>query len=510
MNRTTSGWLLLASSLLIGCITIYWRAFGDEFDNLVVATLMTRGSVLYRDIFSHHFPFPYYWTAAVIAGCGKSILAVRLSVWLFQLICFATAMRLSRYYLAIGITAFAWSVIKPFYYGHMVLYNSFCAPSMLVIATITMAAIQNKISFSRAHICAVALFSCISLLSDPLSVYALIIAFIFLLKVNIRSTINAGMIIILGLACYVAILLISGTWIDFYNNAIVFNAKIYNKYMFASPARFGKMLTIILNGLGINDSVWFNIKFDPLNGMEGQFDKWLFSGFLYRITIIAGAIVFALKKDYRAAFFIYFFAAALIVISKWDFRSQPFIIFAIMTIGAIISGDWWHSEKAGAASSALLSLRLIITASLAWMLLQSTLLIYEYRHQLSYQSNFGEMEKIGAQFEELLCKQKNVKLALYPGFFMHQYWFLDRSPVSKYIFMWPWVAEIGLPEVISELGQKGSLSLIHIDNSIVWEKYMPEDYLRPLLNFLDKNYVKISDGLYISSELEAKCEEVRK
>ena len=67
----------------------------DEADNLVVGLLLTRGYVLYRDVFSHHFPFPYYWVAAIVSLFGKSIFAVRLSVWLFQIVSFGIAMKLS-------------------------------------------------------------------------------------------------------------------------------------------------------------------------------------------------------------------------------------------------------------------------------------------------------------------------------------------------------------------------------------------------------------------------------
>jgi hypothetical protein len=128
LTRRKSGWLLVLVSFCIGFLTIYWGTEGDEADNLVVGTLIARGSVLYRDIFSHHFPFPYFWTALVVSLFGKSLLWIRASVWLFQIASFGIAMELSGYCLTLGCAAFFWSITRIFYQGNLVLYSSFCAP----------------------------------------------------------------------------------------------------------------------------------------------------------------------------------------------------------------------------------------------------------------------------------------------------------------------------------------------------------------------------------------------
>ena len=84
-------WLLLGAAALVGCTTLYAYSFADEGDSLWIGLLLSRGQRLYRDFFSHHFPFQDYWGAAVIAAFGKSILAVRLSVWGFQIAAFGIA-----------------------------------------------------------------------------------------------------------------------------------------------------------------------------------------------------------------------------------------------------------------------------------------------------------------------------------------------------------------------------------------------------------------------------------
>lgn len=121
LNRKHVGLTLLVVFFGLDLATLYWGQFGDEADNLVVGSLLQRDYVLYRDLFSHHFPFPYYWMAAVVSFFGKSILSARLSLLIFQAVSLALAMRLTGEYVLIGIHALIWSIVKPFYLGNMLL-----------------------------------------------------------------------------------------------------------------------------------------------------------------------------------------------------------------------------------------------------------------------------------------------------------------------------------------------------------------------------------------------------
>ena len=56
----------LALLLLAGAATLivlgsvrHWYWHPDEHDNMAVGWLLSRGHVLYRDVFSHHMPLPY-------------------------------------------------------------------------------------------------------------------------------------------------------------------------------------------------------------------------------------------------------------------------------------------------------------------------------------------------------------------------------------------------------------------------------------------------------------------
>ena len=69
------GYFLLALSALIAISQIFYVYYniGDEGDTFAVGWLIANGRCLYKDVFSHHFPFSYLWVAAIVKVFGASI-----------------------------------------------------------------------------------------------------------------------------------------------------------------------------------------------------------------------------------------------------------------------------------------------------------------------------------------------------------------------------------------------------------------------------------------------------
>ncbi|MBC7317319.1 MAG: hypothetical protein H5T70_12930, partial [Chloroflexi bacterium] len=137
-------WACLGGATVIGILTLYRGAFGDEADNLAVGALVREGYALYRDVFSHHFPLPYYWMAVVVAACGRSLFAARFSVLLLQMGAFALPMALNRERFALGLAALGWGLLRLFYRGNMVLYSSFCAPALAIVFVLTLSLLIER------------------------------------------------------------------------------------------------------------------------------------------------------------------------------------------------------------------------------------------------------------------------------------------------------------------------------------------------------------------------------
>jgi hypothetical protein len=506
-SRDRFGWILLLVAFLIGCSTLAVGNFKDEGDNLITGMLLLRGYSLYDDLFQNHFPFAYYWAAAVIGLVGKSILAVRLSVWVFQIVSFAIAMKLSRFVLPLSLLSLVWGIIRHIYSGNMILYHAFSSVSLVVVFAIVLAVLLRTVNANWKHSLTIGFFATVAVLNDPLTVYAVGIALVFLLVTNPKHGLMAALFTGIGLASYMGWLLVSGTLQGFVDQAILFNAQVFSKYKDTNPVRFRTILEQAIKGLEIWDPAWLN--FDPFQPIPyNGSDHWLFTGFLYRFAIIVASLFLLLQKDFRAASFLYLFACATLLNNVKGFRAAPFILLALLAASAVMTGAWWRKENRSTATARLhLALGALIWLMVIWLGLRvvAHTLIHDRDRLLAYDHPFANQEAMGAAIKELACGQPDVLLAHYPGT-AYALWFADMKPVSRFIFMFPWEAEVFLDEVIGALDQDGVSAIVLIRDTAVWG-HQVQDYLRPLLEYLDANYVTINDITWISPHLAAQCQE---
>jgi hypothetical protein len=504
-TRTIVSWALLFVSFFIGLITLYKGQFGDEAYNLVIGSLLLNDYVLYRDVFTHHFPFAHYWSAMVIALFGKSILILRLSVLLFQTAVFGLGMKLSGDYLLVSITAVIWSFIRSFYRGNMVLYTSFSTSSLVLIMIVMMAILRHKVSPGWKHWLIIGGFSAIAVLSDPLSIYAVGMVHVFLFTKKPVWIIKTGLVFALVLTSYAGYLAASESLQAFWNNAIVFNSQIYTRYRPVNPMPFKELLTITTDGLGITDKAF--LKLNPFKSIQQHprvFDNWLFTGFLYRFSVICCVLSLLLRKRFRTAVFLYLFVASTLIIGKGQFRAQPFVMTSLVTISAFMTYDWWQKSQNAALKFTECCLRLLIIVGSGWLCFRLAIHIVDYRDTYG-DAQFAGVKTEMSRIEALSCdSSEDVFLAHYPlgGYY---YWFTEMKPVSGYIYMWPWVAEIALGNVIFALEQKEIKAIAVINEGQVWGRYHTQEYLHSLIDFLERNYHKVSENIYISPSLYNQC-----
>jgi hypothetical protein len=112
-------------------------------------------------------------------------------------------------------------------------------------------------------------------------------------------------------------------------------------------------------------------------------------------------------------------------------------------------------------------------------------------HEANYAVYEAEAVEI---WRELACSRSGVSLGYYPGNPII-YWFTGMRPVSRYIVMWPWIAEVALADVISSLDEE--LAVACVADTAVWDKYSTREYAHSLLTWLDRNYVRLKNtGMY--------------
>ena len=301
LNRRTGsilGWALLAVAFVLGCFSLYFGKHVDEADNLVVGLLIRQGAVLYRDVFSHHFPFPYYWTALIILIFGKSIFAIRFSLWALEIGALGMSMKLSRFHLALGLFALLWSLMRYLYLGNMLLYHSFAGIGLTVVYAIVLSILLGISEPGLIYSVILGTFSTIAVLSDPFTIFPLAVAGLLLLVSRPKAALATGGVILGYLSIYLIYLVISGTLGDFWNSAVVFNADIYNAYKPVNIFNFSDLYHSLVSGLDITNPAWYKIA--PFQEIGNNFDTWFFTAFLYRFSFVAGTLLLLLQKKDHA------------------------------------------------------------------------------------------------------------------------------------------------------------------------------------------------------------------
>lgn len=468
--------------------------------------MLLRGGVLYRDLFSHHFPFAYYWTAAAIALVGKSLYALRLALWVFQIGAFAVAMWASRWYLPLGIAALLWSMSAPFYYGNHIVYYIFGACSMLVIVSTTLAVLYDRVPLTPVRAVLVGLFSVVALLSNPLLAYGLGIALLFLASKDWRRTSVSAAICAGGVLLYAGFLAATGDWAAFWQSAILFNTDIYAKYLgeHAAPGRFAMLLDNMVRGLGIMEPQWRN--FDPLAPVFDyyKFERWSYTGLAYRFVLLGGSALLLAQRRWRAGAFLFLSAAAALLPGAIGARIQSLALLALFVMGALISQAWWPWRRNGRQKLAAAAVSVLVAVLAFWPALRAADYVWTNRGQMENMAYFAGYERQGQALRDAACGQMDVALAFYPDN-THRAWFSGLAPLGGYTVMWPWVAEVGLPAIMPLAVDPAAKVLVAIEEYSVWDSFEATEYLKPFYDYVRSNYVDLGNGWYLSPAAAASC-----
>ena len=523
LNSPAAGLLLLAISFLIALTKVYYGRFVDEGDNLSVGWLLSHGSILYRDVFSHHFPLPYYWVAAVVRIFGNSFVAARISVMLLQVGLFAVGMFITRFYLVMGLTSLAWNLINQFQRGQEVLYVTFESIMMVVVFTLIFSFLIKKSTVKTYTLALTGLLLAFSILTDPLMVYPALVAFAALFLSGIGQNTSrrlgggfsrilpAGIAAALILGIYALYLVGTGTIQEFYRDTIWFNAEIYAKYENADPNRTSQIVQNLASGLNILDPRFFQqtspfITLDTNRSIgladEIGYSTWIFSSFLFRLSILACVAALVLQRKAAAGIFLYIFSAALLVRENTGLYTTGFTlvslfagIFLLVELRRpeLLSKNLSDQGRAASlarniAPSAWFGLILVIGGMQFFAAFRGGYFLIDNWDALMDRRHVTMYEKLGDEIHALTCNQKDVQILYYPTNPI-VYFVTEIPPASKYGFMYPWVAEIGQQKLIDEL-RHNPAAVILINTSR--KEGTPQGvttYLAETIRFLHQDYV---------------------
>lgn len=358
------------------------ESYPDEFDNILGGWNILHGNFLYTSFFTHHGPVAYVLAALVELFSGNSFLRFRLvySIFLFSYLVFTYIyyrkkfeFTNSRFYilflLLLGIGA-------TYFWGHMLLADNisayFLVPAMGIL-------ILNRIegkNLNPLDLGFVSIATFFSVLSSLTYLYLILFIYLFTLIEyfssnalsyrNLKNYLKPGLYFGIPFVLFVIVLLLTGSFYDYYYQNFVFNQQyyIYNYpraegETFINPIRFAIIIAytfltsfseLLIQAKNLNFDFPFNISLAVANLV---FLIYLFIKKEFRLVLLYLLILIysngrsnpltSSERDYQSAVYIVMslFATALILYKLFDelksndeYRKR--LIFSVLFVGVFV------------------------------------------------------------------------------------------------------------------------------------------------------------------------------
>jgi hypothetical protein len=488
-------WAALLVYFAIAFVLRNHQTFWDEGSNLDLAASVVKGLHLYRDLFENHFPLPVYLSAALIFFTGPSLPLVRLAVLLVETSAFFAVMRVSRIVFPVGLAAIVWALVSPYYFGNLLLYDNLAMIGGMALGVVVFAALARELPPSRGMFWLMAVGGVLVAMSNPFCGLVALVAtgaLWFAPQIPKAFVLKLWIAIAVPVLAYGSYLVATGEFGSFYTYVIRFNTVTYPKYMPES------MLRLIGHQLLLFDL--FNPKWlaslDPWRfdafTITPVFDHWIFSGLFYRVAALLACLLFVLRRNYRTVVFLYLFVAVLPLRLDEGFHASPFVVFCLFLAGVLLEESW----------SMPMPRKVLLAAVCGVPVLLLSVSGARYVAAHAFQSDFDGLLAEARVLRQAAWNRSDVRLGHYPaGNYM--YYLADLRPIGKFVDFYPWVAEVGRPEVDAELAQDSAV-ILDIDRSGVIWTYPNSVSLASEISFAKQHLVLERFGaksLYVSPSL---------
>ncbi|MCW1969238.1 MAG: hypothetical protein KIH69_014090 [Anaerolineae bacterium] len=535
--KTAGNWLLTALLIFaaFGASLIFADIGGyiDEADNVAVAQLiLLDGSVLYRDLFSHHFPFAYYWTALFFKLFGISIFSARLAVIMLAGLAFITVGLIWRNVRVGALAWLIWACVSPFFLGHLMLYQGLAAVSLAPVLAGGLAYVGRRPLPNLWVISLIGVFAACAILANPLTIFAVgltlaSMAWPFVLGRQRRY--ESALCSAFVCAPLIGVLLGAGLflWMNdglaaFYRDVIVFNRDIYARYSdtvrAGLTANLGKIALNALSALTLLDP---SQRMYPIESLADYslLANWLISDLTFKLIILAYCVWLALRRRFASALYIYAFAACALMRGRTNFDQLPLLMCAVMVMAIWCVGEVSKyqgvngSGDAHTHSSPFGLHRLILLPFMTLLVIIGVDFGLNQRNSPAAAQVLEKDATTALTLKQWTCGQSDVKLGYYPANpYVHFY--SQLRPVSRYLFVWPWVAEVGADDIAVALKTQPHSIVNIVARGDIWG--VPNAVsLAPIVETLQQHgFVKLDDppaspddatGRYLSRPLYDAC-----
>jgi hypothetical protein len=520
----------LARAVLVGCLACFALAhapflpvefFSDEGDNLLGGWLLSRGRVPYRDFFSQHTPFGYFFSALVTLGFGRNWVVQRYAVALFGLACLAYLLRrLIRgpdrtLFYAAALLTLLWPVYSVLYWGYMLLNDNLAAYPYLLCFGLIANAVWNRVPLSRADGAVLGLAAAVAVLSNPFMVFpalALVPAFAFALytarpregwgRCLIAALVGGGVPLALTVGYLLATRSLGHAWAW----VITFNRTVYPLYG-GCPPRLGPMLQHQLRTLLdlFGDIHWdFRPHFGaPLaTGMDYE-DRWVYFGLAGRAAVLALCGYWLVTRRVVLAVSLFGFAVASLLRGGLGVHAQPFrllelfaeLLLLVPCLRALRRAAPARRVLALAPAAALVGLQVLVASRAVASLRQ---LHQAHPIRLTLHPRGTPMSAGGEHLRNVMAGAG--QLLAFPVHYQLNYT-SGYEPASFFQACVPWTFH--RPEDRERLlddvrrAARANTVIVLSHGYDIWHHPFA-DYARALIAAVEQDYIEIQPGIYVS------------
>lgn len=462
--QVATGLLALAILAFLGVAQV--PAFVDEADNVMGACLITRGTVPYRDFFSHHFPTPFYALAAFGEPAACSVMSARV-VGIVSL--------------ALAAATFAWAARNPL------------VPAALVVLGLTAPVYYAQMYLAETWIM-VGLIASLGLLTDAglclRGLAAGVVRFLALATLASSSPLGLMMalllmpLLVLGggrpywpalVACGAALLVwpvvlaLQGTLPAFVDQGIRFNTEIYGRYLDVQLTNAVALLWETL--MFARHRFAFGMDWAMSRDVDATASTFA-AGFELLLLVLLGVLLVC-RRDERL-----FRVGVLLVVplaaSREGFHLSPFIALALFACAHLLPPMIWQSGRLQ-----LLALAVVLVAVRVYFFFLPTELNTASQLAASMQSD-KQIVRYSAPSDSVLF------LPIAPQGYLAD----DRRPGSFFTYFLPWQVDIpGAQERLIADIEANQVAVIVLDqDAMIWDKYRFREYAPLVLAHIQANY----------------------
>lgn len=498
-------------------------SFVDEADNFTGGWLISKGFVLYKDIFSHHMPLPYYHVNLLIKFGMDDVIGLRIGMsltilffWVLIIVIFKDKID----YKILSLLIFLSAIAHPLFMGHMFLADSFFAYSTLIIFLYFFS--QPQLNFKLIDQIVISLMIFISIMSTLISIYSIIVLVLYYIltkltqflrveKTNIKNQLSSEIkFVFMILAPFILSLILfclTDSLQQFYNEAYLFNKLYY--VQFTGPLTEVRFFEPIK---AYSEHIFFYI-----SNVDWLINKksfiWVvppwnntllfFEGFL----VISNLIILVIFWKKRNLYFsiLYFSFLAFLRIRGGEFHGSgwihgvPYYLLSFFSIGFVLTEAYefliykykllLNSRRPTTEVKLYIILIVVLYGFLAIIFVG--VLSYAY---VSNGSGTGEHNNYVSTYDNIIqtITQPNDTIwvaPLEPSLFITN----NRLPASRYTFYLPWqsVSDEINEELIEDLKVKKPPLIIFARDAVIWDRYVLKDYGEVIDDYIQTNYYQV-------------------